>query len=149
MAVKPIPDGYPRVIPYLTVPDAAAEIEFLERAFGATDVQAMKGPDGSIGHAELRIGASVVMLGQARGEWTPMPCSIYLYDEDVDATYARALAAGATSMTPPTDQFYGDRHGGVKDPAGNIWWIATRVEDVSPDEMARRHEAFVKAQAKG
>jgi PhnB protein len=148
MDVKPIPDGYQRVIPYLTVPDAEAEMEFLKRAFGAAEMFVMRGPGGSIDHAELRIGDSVVMLGQARGEWKPTPCSIYLYDENVDATHARALAAGATSVSPPTDQFYGDRHGAVQDPAGNTWWIATHVEDVSPDEMARRHEAFVKSQSK-
>ncbi len=149
MAVQPIPDGYPRVIPYLTVPDAAAEVEFLKRAFGAVEMFLMRGPDGSIGHGELRIGDSVVMIGQTRGEWQPMPCMIYLYTEDADATHARALEAGATLVAPLADQFYGDRHGAVKDPAGNVWYIATHVEDVSPDEMARRHEAYVKAQSKG
>ncbi len=112
MAVQPIPDGYPRVIPYLTVPDAAAEVEFLKRAFGAVEMFLMRGPDGSIGHGELRIGDSVVMIGQARGEWQPMSCMIYHYTEDADATHARALEAGATLVAPLADQFYGDRHGG-------------------------------------
>ncbi len=148
MPVKPIPDGYPRVIPYLTVADAAAQVDFLKRALGADEMHVMRGPDGSIGHAELRIGDSVVMIGQARGEWQPVHCMIYLYTEDADATHARALECGATLVAPLADQFYGDRHGAVKDPAGNVWYIATHVEDVPPEEMARRHEAYVKAQAK-
>ena len=129
MAVKPIPEGYHSVTPYLTVKDAAGLLEFLENAFGARETEKMTGPDGKI--------------TQAQGQWQPMPCAIYLYVTDADATYARALAAGATSVMEPMDQFYGDRHGGVKDLCGNIWWIATRIEDVSKSELARRAQEWM------
>jgi PhnB protein len=96
------------------------------------------GPDGTVGHAEVRIGGSPVMMGEARGPWPAMPCAIYLYVNDTDAVYRRALAAGATSLMEPADQFYGDRNAGVKDPCGNFWWIATHKEDVSPEELQAR-----------
>ena len=149
MAVKPIPDGYHTVTPYLAVQGAAKLMEFLKRAFGAEDAhECMRRPDGTVVHAEVRIGYLVVMVGDAAGEHQPRPSTLYLYVPDTDATYRRALAAGATSLMEPTNQFYGDRNAGVKDPVGNLWWIATHVEDVSPEEMARRHEAYVKQQAK-
>lgn len=97
--------------------------------------------DGTIMHAEVRIGDSVVMMGESGGEFTPMPASIHLYVEDTDATYKRALRAGATSLREPADQFYGDRSAGVKDLAGNHWWIATHKEDVSPEELEKRAAA--------
>jgi len=147
MAVKPIPAGYHTVTPYLTVEGAGRLIEFLKQAFGASEIACMKRPDGRIAHAELRIGDSVVMIGEARGDWGPRPSTMYVYVEDCDAFYKRAIAAGATSLTEPANQFYGDRHGGVKDPAGNYWWIATHVEDVPPEEMKRRSEEFMKKQA--
>src|SRR5947209_17715381 len=140
MAVKPIPDGYQTVIPYLIVPDPAATIEFLARTFGATERERMSDDSGAVRHAEVKIGDSVVRLGGARGDWPPMPCMNYVYVPDTDLAYARALEAGATSVMPPADQFYGDRNAGVKAPDGNLWWIATHVEDVPPDEMKRRHE---------
>ncbi len=143
MAVKPIPDGYHSVTPYLTVPDAAGLIEFLRRAFGAQEVHRFT-RDGAVSHAEVRIGDSVVMLGQAGGEWQPMPAALHLYVPDADAVYRRALQAGAASLREPADQFYGDRMAGVRDPAGNYWWIATHVEDVSPEEMRRRAEAHAR-----
>jgi len=149
MPVKPVPDGYHTVTPYLTVEGAGGLIEFLERAFDAKQIHAMKGPDGKIVHAEVRIGDSVVMIGEARGDWGPRPGTIYLYVADCDALYKRALAAGATSLTEPANQFYGDRHAGMRDPAGNYWWIATHVEDVPPDEMKRRSEEFMRKQAGG
>jgi PhnB protein len=149
MAVKPIPDGYHSVTPYLTVQGAARLLEFLKHAFDAKVTEQIQQPNGTIGHAEVRIGDSVVMIADARGEWKPMPSAMYLYVDDADATYQRALQAGATSMMEPADQFYGDRHGGVTDPFGNFWWIATHVEDVSPDELARRAEAFLQQQARG
>lgn len=138
MPVRPIPEGYHTVTPYLVVADVAAEIAFLAAAFGAREKHRMPGPDGSVMHAEVMIGDSPVMLGQARDEYPPRPATTYLYVEDVDATYRRALEAGATSLMEPADQFYGDRNGGVEDPQGNQWWIATHVEDVPPDELERR-----------
>ncbi len=95
-------------------------------------------PDGTIQHAEVKIGDSIVMLADAAGEWKPRPSMLYLYVNDVDETYRLALAAGATSLREPTTHFYGDRSGGVEDPVGNHWWIATHVEDVSPEEIQRR-----------
>jgi PhnB protein len=143
MTVKPIPDGYHSVTPYLMVADAAGLLEFLRDAFGAVEAEKMAGPDGKIMHAEVKIGDSHVMLSEAQGQWQPMPCAIYLYVTDADATYAQALAAGATSVMEPMDQFYGDRHGGVKDRFGNLWWIATRIEDVSKEELARRAQEWM------
>lgn len=137
-AVKPVPDGYHTVTPYITVADAGAVLDFVTRAFGAVEVFRMAGPDGAVRHAEARIGDSMVMIGQARGEWHPRPATLYLYVDDVDATYAQALAAGGRSLRAPENQFYGDRSGGVEDAQGNQWWLATHVEDVPPDELARR-----------
>ena len=143
MAVKPIPDGYHRVTPYLAVDGASRLIDFLKEAFGAEETFRMPAGEGKIGHAEVRIGDSVVMTGDASGGDTPaMPAMIHLYVEDIDATYRRALEAGATSVREPADQFYGDRSGGVRDPAGNLWWIVTHVEDVSEEELARRAEEW-------
>lgn len=138
MAVKPIPDGYQTVTPYLTVTNAAAEIDFLKRAFGAQEIYKHAEEDGSIRHAELRIGTSIVMLGQARDQWKPKPANFYLYVEKVDDVYQQAIKAGGKSVGEPTNQFYGDRSGGVEDSQGNGWWIATHVEDVPPEEMQRR-----------
>jgi PhnB protein len=146
MAVKPIPDGYHNVIPYLVVPEAASMIDFLKRAFGATEICRFTRPDGGVGHAEVRIGDSVVMLSGASEACKPMPAGIYLYVEDTDAAYQRALKAGASSLMEPADQFYGDRNAGVRDLAGNYWWIATHKEDVPSDEMQRRAEAHMKKQ---
>ena len=98
----------------------------------------MRLPDGRVMHAQVRIGDSPIMMGQAREEWPAMPACIYLYVEDADAGYEKALAAGATSLEVPRDEFYGDRHGSVRDSQGNIWWIATHIEDVSPEEIERR-----------
>ncbi len=138
MAVKPIPDGYHTVTPYLVVQGAAALVEFLKQAFEATEIRRILHPEGSIINAEVRIGDSVVMVSEARGEFKPMPSSIYLDVENTDATYKRALQAGGTSMMEPEDEFYGDRNAGVKDPTGNHWWIATHQEDVSSEDMEKR-----------
>jgi uncharacterized glyoxalase superfamily protein PhnB len=143
--VKPIPDGYHTVTPHLVNKDVSRLIEFLTRAFDAQEVHRLAGPDGRVMHAELRIGDSMIMIGEASGEWKPMPSSIALYVKDVDATYQRALAAGAVSLKEPMDQFYGDRSGGVKDPAGNHWWIATHIEDVPVEEIKLRAEHWMKA----
>lgn len=133
-----IPKGYHTVIPYLTVDGVERLIDFLARVFGAEETERIKRPDGSVGHAEVRIGDSVIMLGQVRDQWTPMPAALYIYVPDTDATYERALHAGATSTMEPADQFYGDRNAGVADPWGNQWWIATHVEHMTREEMQRR-----------
>ena len=141
MPVSPIPPTYHTLTPYLVVKDAARVIDFATQAFGATEVHVMKGPNGEIRHGDLVIGNSHIMLGEASGPWPSQPTSLYLYVPDCDALYKKALAAGGTSVQEPKTQFYGDRHGAVKDPAGNTWWIATHVEDVPPEEMERRAAA--------
>ena len=145
MAVKPIPDGYHSITPYLVVPDSPKTIAFLKQAFGATTLfEPMKRPDGTIGHAELKIGDSPLMLSEASEQCPATQAMIHLYVPDVDATYKKALAAGATSVMEVADQFYGDRSGGVKDPAGNSWYVATHKEDVAPQELVKRAAAFFK-----
>ena len=138
---NPIPDGYRTVTPFLIVNDGARMIEFLRAAFGAMVRGRMDAPDGTLAHAELKIGDSLIMMGQGSAEWPPMPCMIYLYLPDCDAVYRQALAAGAESLEAPTNKFYGDRNALVKDPSGNQWCIGTHVEDVAPEEMARRMAA--------
>jgi len=139
-----MPDGYHSVTPYLSVPGVAKLLDFLQQAFEAQELHRMPRPDGTIMHAEVRIGDSLVMMGEPMGSAQPMFGSLYLYVHDVDAVYKRALQAGATSTSEPADQFYGDRSAGVKDPVGNQWWIATRQEDVPPEEMTKRAEAFMR-----
>jgi PhnB protein len=113
----------------------------MKRAFGAQLTFQMAGPDGSIGHSELRVGDSMIMLSSAREQWKAMPTMIHLYVEDCDAVFTKAIEAGAEVVMPVADQFYGDRSGGVKDVAGNFWWIATHVKDVSEEEMKRAKQA--------
>ena len=144
--VKPIPDSYPRVTPYLCVDGAAAAIDFYRDVLGATERMRMPTPEGKIAHAELQLGDSVLMLSDEMPEigvrgprsvgGTPVTLSVYV--EDVDAAYDRAVQAGATALSPVEDQFYGDRSGQFEDPFGHRWNIASHVEDVPPDEMARR-----------
>ena len=142
MAVKPVPDGFHTVTPCLVVPRVTSLLDFLRQAFDAQEiVSPMLRPDGSVGHAEVKIGDSIVMLGEPMGDMSPMPGSIYLYVSDTDAVYQRALQAGATSLMEPADQFYGDRSAGVKDLVGNQWLIATHQEDVPPDELLKRAKA--------
>jgi PhnB protein len=136
--VKPIPEGYRTVTPYLVVRGVPRLIEFLEQAFGATEVMRHPRPDGTVMHAEVQIGDSRVMMGEPPPSSPPMPASIHLYAVDTDALYHLALQAGATSLREPADQFYGERTAGVQDPVGNQWWIATRVENLSPEEIALR-----------
>lgn len=138
MAVKPVPEGYRTVTPYLVVPGIPKLLDFVKEAFGASELHRFTGPDGTIMHAEARIGDSIVMMGDPAGRYPAMPSTVYVYVPDVDAAYQRALSAGAKSVSAPKDQFYGDRSGGVIDPCGNQWYIATHVEDVSPEEMERR-----------
>lgn len=138
MAVDPKPDGYHAVTPYLVVDGAARLVDFLQETFDAEEVERFAAPGNRIGHAELSIGDSLVMLSDARPGHEPMQAMLYVYVDDVDATYQRALAAGAVPVQAPADQFYGDRSGGVRDPCGNQWWIATHIEDVPPAELKRR-----------
>jgi PhnB protein len=145
MAVKPIPDGYHSVQPYFIVKGAKSLLEFLKKVFDARETENMTGPDGIIMHAEVKIGDSTIMMADAQGPHQPTTAAVYVYVPDVDATYKKALAAGATSAMEPANQFYGDRHGGVKDQFGNSWWIATRIEDVSKEEMARRAREYMAA----
>jgi len=146
MAVKPIPDDYPQVIPYLTVDDASAAIDFYERVLGAKERMRMAGPDGKIGHAEIEIGRGMVMLsdefpemgGRSPKSVGGTPVTVMAYVEDVDAVFQRALSGGATEKRPVGNQFYGDRSGQFEDPFGHLWYVATHVEDVSEEEMAKR-----------
>lgn len=141
MAVNPVPDGYHTVTPYLVVRDVASLIHFLEHVFDAREISRTQLPDGRTMHAEVRIGDSLVMMGETDENTPPMPAMLHLYLEDVDAAYWRALVAGAASLREPEDQFYGDRTAGVEDAFGNQWWLATRVEDVSAEEIQRRATA--------
>ena len=156
--VKPIPDGYPRVTPYLCVDDAAKAIEFYKEALGAEERMRMDGPDGRIGHAELAIGDSVIMLADEYPDVGALsaktvggtPVSIHVYVEDVDDTFARAVKAGAKELRPVEDQFYGERTGWLEDPFGHRWSVASHVEDVSPEEMQERMAAaFAKEAGSG
>ena len=140
MTVKPIPDGYHTVTPYLVVRDPASLIEFLRQVFNATGIECTELPDGRIMHAEVRIGDSIVMTGGANDDYPPMPAMLHLYLEDTDAVYQRAMADGATSLQEPEDQFYGDRTAGFQDEFDNQWWLATRIEDLSFEEIQRRAE---------
>jgi PhnB protein len=150
MAIKAIPDGYHSATPYLIVTGAAAAIEFYQRAFGAVELFRMANPDGKVGHAEIRIGDSVIMLADEHpdaGYRSPRSLggsavSIMLYMEDVDGVFARALEAGARAHRGVADQFYGDRNGVLEDPFGHVWTIATHVEDVPPEEIERRVAAM-------
>ena len=144
MSVKSIPDGYHTATPYLVVEGASRLIDFLKQAFKVMETYRLTYPDGKLKHAEVKIGDSIIMLGDARGNWNPMPSSIYLYVPDTDIAYREALDAGAISLTEPEDQFYGDRNAVVRDPVGNLWVIATHVEDVSAEELAKREQAVLK-----
>jgi PhnB protein len=144
--VKPIPDGYPQVVPYLYVDGASAAIEFYGSVFGMTERMRMPGPDGKLGHAELQLGDSVIMLADEYPEmdvrgpkaFGGTPVTISLYVEDVDDVFDRAVKAGAKVLRQIQNQFYGDRTGQFEDPYGHRWSVASHVEDVPPDEMARR-----------
>ena len=146
MAIKPIPDGYHTVTPVLTVEGAAKLIEFLKQAFDAKETYRLEGPNGSVMHAQIKIGDSMVMLGEASEKCKPTPATMALYVENADAWYKRALNAGAVSEREPSDQFYGDRSAGVKDFAGNQWWIHTHIEDVPHEEIKKRAEVWMKEQ---
>ena len=156
MPVKPIPDGYHTATPYLIINDASAAIEFYKKSFGATELFRMDAPGGKIGHAEIKIGDSPIMLADEypdMGYRSPRalggtPVSIMLYVEGVDTVFNRAIAAGAKVKQPVKDQFYGDRSGTLEDPFGHVWTIATHKEDLSPEEMGKRAAACMQEQNK-
>jgi PhnB protein len=149
-AVKPIPEGYPRVTPYLCVDGASAAIDFYSAVFGATERMRMPTPDGKVAHAELQFGDSVVALSDEYPElgarspkaFGGSPVTLSVYVEDVDAVFERALKAGAKVLRPVEDQFYGDRSGQFEDPFGHRWSVGAHIEDVSPEEMAKRAQAM-------
>lgn len=138
MTVSAIPEGYPRISPYLIVDDPDATLAFMTRVFDGEIVGRHTAPDGRVMHAEVRIGDSLVMLGGANPQWRAVPAALHIYVLDTDATYRRALDAGATSVSEPTSQPYGDRSAYVTDASGTMWFISTHVEDVSAEELARR-----------
>ena len=138
--IKPVPDGYTAVTPYLVAEDAPALLDFLASAFGAVERMRVPMPGGLLGHAEVEIDGAPVMLSSAGPDFPPNQAQIHLYVEDVDAVYAQAVSAGATAVAEPEDQFYGDRIARVLDPAGNHWSIATHIADVSVDELMQAME---------
>jgi len=150
MTVKPIPDGYHSITPYLMVKGASEAIEFYKRAFGAIEIFRLSHPNGQIGHAEIKIGDSSIMLADPceQGAFrTPQSLggssvALHVYVEDVDAQFAQAVSAGAKAVKPVFDQFYGDRTGTLQDPFGHIWFLATHKEDIALEEINRRAEAL-------
>ncbi len=153
--VKPVPEGFHSVTPYLAVQDGAQAIDFYKRAFGAKEVMRMSGPDGKVSHAEIKIGDSILMLGaspagnevRAPQPMGPSTVSIFLYLDNVDSTFQQALSAGAKQTQPLTDMFWGDRYGRLTDPFGHSWSLGQHIEDVAPAEMEKRaKEAMAKQQ---
>ncbi len=147
MTIKPIPDGYHSITPYLMINGATQAIEFYKQAFGATEMFRMDAPGGKIGHAEILIGDSRIMMADDCGQESPFrhprssgssSVGLHLYVDDVDQVFAQAVNAGAKVIKPVQDQFYGDRTGALEDPFGHIWFIATHKEDLSPDEIKKR-----------
>ncbi|MGT2526335.1 VOC family protein [Streptomyces nojiriensis] len=157
MTVRPVPEGYPRVTPYLCVDGAAAAIDFYVSVLGARERMRMSAPEGRIGHAELELGNSLVMLADEHPEMdfrSPAavggtPVTLHVYVEDVDAVFAEALARGATEPRPVRDEFYGDRTGQFQDPFGHRWNVASHIEDVQPDEMRKRSEEAMRSAENG
>ncbi len=140
--VNPIPNGYHTVNAYLTVRDAAGLIGFLQKVFDAIPGERHDRSDGTIMHAEVRIGDSMIMISEACEQMGAMTSHLYLYLDDADAAYRKAMEAGSTSIMEPENQFWGDRMGGIKDPWGNLFWIGTQIDDVPADEMQKRAETF-------
>ena len=152
MAVKPIPDSHHSITPYLSIKGAAKALEFYKQAFGATELLRMAMPDGGIGHAEIKIGDSIIMLADPcdqSGFHSPQSLggssvALHVYVENVDSQFAQAISAGAKVIKPVEDQFYGDRTGSLEDPFGHVWFLATHKEDLTPEEIGQRAEAFFK-----
>ena len=146
MAVKPIPEGYHSVTPYLSIDGAAQALDFYKKAFNAIEKFQMPTPDGKIGHAEIIIGNSTIMMADPCEESPTLSprelgsssMALYLYVDDVDTLFAQAIKAGATEIKPLKDEFYGDRIGAIKDPYGHIWYLATHKEDLTPEEIDER-----------
>jgi PhnB protein len=136
--VSPVPPGYHTVTPFVIVKGASQFIDFMKEAFGAVEMTRVADESGAIGHAEVRIGDSVVMLFDSKEDWPQTPAFLRIYIEDVDTFYERAIQAGGTSVTKPTNMPWGDRSCRVRDPFGNLWWIMTRMEEVSPEEEEKR-----------
>jgi PhnB protein len=155
MAVQPIPAGYHTVTPYLIVSGAAKALDYYKQAFGATELMRMDGPNGSVMHAEIKIGDSIIMLADEfpdMGARSPQsiggsPVGICLYVPDVDAVFQRAIAAGGKEERPVKDQFYGDRSGTLRDPFGHQWTVATHTQDLTPEQISAAAEAWMKQQA--
>jgi PhnB protein len=154
---KGIPEGYQSVVPYLAVDDAQKAIEFYQRAFGATERTRLTGPEGTIAHCELQIGDAIVMLSDPFPQFLTRPpkeiggttTGLFMYVEDVDEAIQTAADAGATITMPAEDQFWGDRFGQVQDPFGHLWQLATRVEELTPEEVERRGQEFVAGMSQG
>ena len=154
--VTPIPDGYHTVTPYLIIKGAAAAIDFYKKAFGATELFRMADPSGKVGHAEIRVGDSPIMLADEHPEMNALspqtlggtPISILLYVDDVDAMFKQAIAAGGKQQRPVENKFYGDRMGSLEDPFGHVWHISTHIEEVAPEEMGKRAAAAAMPGAK-
>ena len=152
MTIKPIPDGYHSVTPYLSIKDAAKAIEFYKRAFGANELFRLVAPSGEIGHAEIKIGDSQIMLADPCEEGTfrnpqtlgGTSVGLHVYVEDVDTLFAQAVDAGAKTVRPVQDQFYGDRTGTLEDPFGHVWFLATHKEEITPEEINKRAAALYK-----
>ncbi|PMV19294.1 MULTISPECIES: VOC family protein [unclassified Pseudomonas] len=150
MSVEPIPKGYASITPYMGIDKASEAIEFYKKAFGATQVMRLDMPDGKVGHAELRIGDSAIMLGTPcdgmalRNPAEHTSVGLHLYVSDVDAQFKQAVAAGASVVSEPKDQFYGDRSASVKDPFGHLWFLATHKEDLTEAQIRERAEALFK-----
>jgi PhnB protein len=143
-SVKAVPEGFHTITSYFIVNNGKAFIDFVKNAFGAAEQRISTMPDGRIMHAQLKIGDSIIMMGEATNDWQPMPSVIYMYMQDIDEVYNNAISAGGKSLRQPINEFYGDRVCGIEDPTGNQWWIATHIEDVSPEEMKKRENEMMK-----
>lgn len=144
MRVNPIPEGYGNVIPFLICSGAEDVIKFAQEAFGAKLSDISKSESGNVRHATIHIRDSAIMLSEGSAEYPAVPSMLYIYFDDVDEVYKKALAAGGVSLREPTNEFYGDRSCGVKDPSGNQWWIASHVEDLTGEEIAKRQSEMGK-----
>ena len=143
MSVRPIPEGFRNVIPFLVCTGADKVIEFCKKVFDAKEEGIYRLEDGTIMHASIRIRDSAVMLSEKSQNQPAMPSMLYIYVEDVDSVYKKAIDAGGTSLREPTDEFYGDRSAGVKDSSGNQWWLGAHIENVSEEEIKKRHAAMM------
>ena len=138
MKVNPIPEGFHTITPYLAVYKVSETIEFLKQAFDAKEIDRHTMPDGRVMNATIRIGDSMIMMGERPADQAPSPAMLYMYTEEADKLYQRAIDAGGKSIMEMTDQFYGDRSGAVEDPSGNQWWLAIHIEDMSDEELMER-----------